>query len=104
MKIGGKKPGVGTENLINKAGGGNGQAKKPEAKNQISSGDNVNISSKAKDLGRIKQMLGSVPDVRGEMVVKLKTDIESGHYHVDSEKVAERMIQRAVQDAVYTKK
>lgn len=104
MKIGGKKPGgIGTDNVVKKAGN-SGNIKKNEATGGgVSSGDNVDISSMARQMNRAKVLLDSVPDVRTEKVVKLKTDIEHGNYHVDAGKVAERMIERAVRDALHKK-
>ncbi len=105
MKIGGKKPGVGTDNYVKKTGGPEG-AKKPggTAGKPSSSGDNVEFSSRALELTRATGFLDTVPDVRGEMVVRLKTDIERGDYSVDAGKVAEKMIERALRNALYAKK
>jgi len=54
-------------------------------------------------MNRAKSLLDSVPDVRTEKVGRLKSDIERGNYHVDAGKVAERMIERAVRDALHKK-
>ncbi|MBI5587079.1 MAG: flagellar biosynthesis anti-sigma factor FlgM [Deltaproteobacteria bacterium] len=104
MKIGGKKPGVGTDNYVKKAGVPAGAGKPGSAGKSASRGDNVDISSKAQELRRANGLLDTVPDVRGEMVVRLKTDIERGDYSVDAGKVAEKMIERALRNALYAKK
>lgn len=104
MKIGGKKPGVGTDNYVKKAGGPEGAKKSGTAGRPSSSGDNVEFSSRALELTRATGFLDTVPDVRGEMVVRLKTDIERGDYSVDAGKVAEKMIERALRNALYSKK
>ena len=104
MKIGGKKPGVGTDNYVKKAGGPSGAKNSGAAGKQSSPGDDVEFSSRAMELHRAKSMLDSIPDVRGEMVVRLKTDIERGDYSVDAGKVAEKMIERALRNALYAKK
>lgn len=108
MKIGGKKPGgVGSDNFVKKTGEsappkqGGSQATGGAGK---SPGDSVDISPKARELTRAKGLLGSVPDIRTEKVVRLKSDIELGAYEVDAGKVAERMIERAVRDALHQKK
>ncbi|MCC6501681.1 MAG: flagellar biosynthesis anti-sigma factor FlgM [Deltaproteobacteria bacterium] len=104
MKIGGKKPGsVGTDNFINRAGDSSNVKKNSGAQGGTSSSDNVDISSRARQMNRAKSLLDSVPDVRTEKVGRLKTDIERGNYHVDAGKVAERMIERAVRDALHKK-
>lgn len=104
MKIGGKKPGVGTDNYVKKAGGPAGAKKSVASGKPSPSGDNVEFSSRALELTRATGFLDTVPDVRGEMVVRLKTDIERGDYGVDAGKVAEKMIERALRNALYAKK
>lgn len=104
MKIGKKPGGVGTGNYISKAGESGGLKKTNAPGGKSLSGDNVDISTKAREMNKAKSLLDSVPDVRGEMVVRLKTDIELGNYQVDAGKVAEKMIERAVRDALHSKK
>lgn len=105
MKIGGKKPGsVGTDNFVKKTGEGGGNVRKNDAPGGQSTGDSVDISTKARELNRAKGLLESVPDIRTEKVVKLKTEVELGSYEVDAGKVAEKMIERAVRDALQGKK
>lgn len=105
MKISGKKPAVGTDTYVKKAGGGENDAvKKQEGGARPSSGDSVDISVKGRDLNRAKGMVESTPDIRGEMVVRFKADIERGAYNVDAGKVAEKMIERALRNALHVKK
>lgn len=104
MKIGGKK-GVTPENFVKKAGDA-GQANKPQApgKTTTQGNDNVDISTKARQLNTAKGLLESVPDLRVDMVGRIKTDIERGDYNVDAGKVAEKMIERALRGALESKK
>lgn len=105
MKIGGKKPGgIGTDNYVKKAGDKGGNVNKGGSASGKRGADSVDISSKGRELNRAKGLLDSVPDVRVEKVVKLKNDVDLGIYEVDAGKVAEKMIERAVRDALYTKK
>lgn len=106
MKIGGKK-GVGSSGYVknaaeNKQSGQGGQANASGAKQ--GGEDSVALSPKAMQLNRSKALLDNVPEIRGEMVVRLKTDIESGDYNVDAGKVAEKMIERALINTLHTKK
>lgn len=103
MKIGGKRTRVGAGNYVNKTGD-NGPVRKIDSGGKAQAGDSVDISSKALEINKAKGLLESVPDVRGEMVVRLKTDIEHGGYNVDAGKVAEKMIERALRNALYSKK
>ena len=105
MKIGGKKPGsVGTDNFVKKAGDNGGNVSKSGATPGKRGTDSVDISPKGRELNRAKGLLDSVPDIRVEKVVKLKNDVDLGIYEVDAGKVAEKMIERAVRDALQTKK
>jgi len=105
MKIGGKKSGVRTDSYVKKTGDKAGaQNTGATAKQSSPAGDNVEFSSRALELNRAKGLLDTIPDVRGEMVVRLKTDIERGDYSVDAGKVAEKMIERALRNALYAKK
>ncbi len=105
MKIGGKKPGsVGTDNFVKKTGDNGGNVNKSGATPGKGGADSVDISSKGRELNRAKSLLDSVPDVRVEKVAKLKGDVDLGIYEVDAGKVAEKMIERAVRDALQSKK
>lgn len=103
MKIRGKKPGVEANKYVSKQRGTT-PASKSVGVHKASEADNVNISPKAKELNRIKSMVQSVPEVRGKRVIRLKTDIANGDYNIDAEKVAEKMIERALKDTINSNK
>ncbi len=103
MKIRGKKPrGAGPRPTVTGHGGGP-RGKKADVE-KVPASDSVDISSRAKGLNKAKKLLYVVPDIRGEMVVRLKTDIESGNYYIDVGRVAEKIIETAVADALDFKK
>jgi len=105
MKIGGKKE-VSADTCIKKANQ-NEQLKKPgtgAAPGARTGGDCVALSPRAMELNKAKSLLDNVPEVRGEMVVRLKADIDSGDYSVNAGKVAEKMIERALIDSLHAKK
>jgi negative regulator of flagellin synthesis FlgM len=54
--------------------------------------EKVDLSAKARDFQRIRQILDQTPDVRQDKVAELKGRIESGNYVVDSGKVAAKMV------------
>ncbi len=105
MKINGQKPGVGTDTTIDKnkrvetakkGASQAGRADKPEAGKSV----NVELSERAKEFKKVRGLLDNVPDVRETMIIKLKADIEQGNYRVNAEKVAEKMIERAIIDSL----
>jgi negative regulator of flagellin synthesis FlgM len=62
--------------------------------------ERVDISAKAKDFQRIRQILDQIPDVREEKIQELKDRIESGNYVVDSGKVAAKMVGESLIDTI----
>lgn len=63
------------------------KATKP-AEQRISFADKIEISSAAKDM----QVMPAFQAERAERVAKIKSDVQSGDYKVDSRKVAEDML------------
>lgn len=61
-------------------------------------GEKVSLSSKAKDIQQIRQILDDIPDVREDRVRELKARIESGTYTVHPEKIAEKMAAESLID------
>lgn len=53
---------------------------------------NAEISSRAKEFGRAKSVASSAPDVREEKIAELKKRIAEGRYKVDSNAVADRLV------------
>ena len=103
MKIGGQKPGVGRDGAIKTT------KKKDDGKAESILGgssssvetDSVELSSKAQTMKKLNSLIDSTPDVREAVVVQLRADIENGSYRVNVEKVAERMLERAIKDSLY---
>jgi negative regulator of flagellin synthesis FlgM len=62
--------------------------------------EKVDLSAKAKDILRIKQILGETPDIREAKVQELKRQIDSGTYTVDTDKVADKMVGEALIDII----
>lgn len=57
-----------------------------------SSGDTVELTSKAKLLERLEKSLASIPDVDASRVAEVRRQIENGEYQIDAEKIAESML------------
>lgn len=62
--------------------------------------ERVDLSAKAKEFQRIRQILDQIPDVREEKIQELKDRIESGNYAVDSGKVAAKMLGESLIDTI----
>ena len=55
------------------------------------SADISTVSGMAKDYSKIKAALAKTPDVREEKVKKIKEDLSTGTYFVDSNKIADKI-------------
>ncbi len=67
----------------------------------------VEISAQAKALGAAKTEASSylpavhaAPDIRPDLVSKLKTQVDSGAYHVSSADIADQIVRRAQADKI----
>lgn len=87
-KIGNK---AGETGSAQKVDGGT-SARANEAAQSTSSGDTVELTSKAKLLERLEKSLASIPDVDASRVAEVRKQIENGEYQIDAEKIAESML------------
>lgn len=70
------------------------QAGAEQAKSQTTNarGENVNLSSQAKNLKQLEQRLGEFPEMDDERIEQIRTALEDGSYKVDAEKLAQKML------------
>ena len=61
-------------------------------KNSNLSKEGVDISGKASDLNKIREIVQGTPDIRAEKVDLLKEKIASGSYNVSSQEIADKML------------
>lgn len=94
------QPGLGQvkdSGAASRAGGGKGKAKKSGGP---ASSDQVVLSNNSKLAGKASQLVESTSDIRVEKVKRLKEQIESGNYKVDSSKVADKMVEEHLKELV----
>ena len=58
----------------------------------VNTTDKVAISSGAKDFAKAKEIASSAPDVDEAKVARLKSAIDSGNYKIDTEKLADKLV------------
>jgi len=63
-------------------------------------GEKVTISEEAKRFVSLLQSVKELPEVRSELIQKLKESIEKGTYKVPTKEVATRMILNALEELV----
>jgi len=73
---------------------------KPTGAGAMITTERVDLSSRAKDIQRVKQLLNQLPDIREERVQELKSQIDGGHYTVDTGKIADKMVGEALIDII----
>jgi flagellar biosynthesis anti-sigma factor FlgM len=60
--------------------------------------DNVQLSSRAKDFQRIKDLVKTAPESRDEKVAGIKEQLKNGTYKADTNKTAENMVNESLLD------
>jgi negative regulator of flagellin synthesis FlgM len=97
MKIQGNKPPEGQEISLNTQKiaktDGKGKPAAPVSENPRPSGDRVDISGKGKEIAELMAVIQQMPDVRNDKVKAVKEAIESGNYHLDTKKIAQKILE-----------
>jgi negative regulator of flagellin synthesis FlgM len=62
--------------------------------------ERVDLSSKAKDIHKIKQDLEQIPEIREDKVNELKRQIENGSYAINPGKIADKMLEESLFDVI----
>ncbi len=55
--------------------------------------DEISLSKGAVEFTKFKGILSSLPDVRDDKVAELQASIQNGTYHVESEEVADKLLE-----------
>lgn len=58
--------------------------------------DTVELSDRAKEVQAAREAIDALPDVRGEKIARLKTQIQNGTYSVNARQVASGMIRESL--------
>jgi negative regulator of flagellin synthesis FlgM len=61
-------------------------------------GDQIDISSRAKEIKRAVEAVKQVPDIRASKIEAIKRAVDSGTYDVKSEKTAENLLKEMQQE------
>ena len=72
----------------------------PVEEPQAVDGDTIDISSTSRGVGQLKQAVDALPDVRTDRIEGIRDQVEEGSYHVESEKLAKRVVDEAFGDAL----
>lgn len=68
-------------------------AEQAKTQAQGARGENVNLSSQAKDLKQLEQKLGNYPEMDDDRIEQIRSALEDGSYKIDAEKLAQKMLE-----------
>ena len=100
MKISDLSQGSSQIQYVNQANPPDKQSVSQEVKNQESLVDKVELSTQSKEIKKINDVLEMTPDVRADRVAELKKLVQEDRYKVDSEALAEKMIDQSIIDLI----
>lgn len=80
---------------LNRVNANDRKEKEPVAEQPSAASDSVNLSQAAKKLEAIKSSLKNAPEVDAKKVAYFKNQVATGNYQPDSNKIAQRMLERA---------
>ncbi len=95
MKIQGNNPVEGKElyGKVNDLSKKEQSGKSSDAEKTKGESDKISLSGKAQEINELKALINDLPDIRTEKVEELKKAIDAGSYNIDSNKVAEKMLE-----------
>ena len=64
-----------------------------QSQTQAARGENVKLSTQAKDLKQLEQRLNSYPEMDDDRIEQIKSALADGSYKVDAEKLAQKMLE-----------
>jgi len=67
-------------------------------KSDVQQGDRADFSAEAVDHKKLREVVLNAPEVREELVQKIKTALEKGEYQVSAEDVADKILGRLLMD------
>lgn len=74
---------------------------KPEPAGQVSGGEQIALSAKAKGIQKALETVQTSPDIRSEKVAEIKNQIASNTYQVDSEALAEKILREIITESQF---
>ena len=69
-------------------------------KNERISEERVEISPKASDLNKIREIVRKTPDIREEKVASLREKIAAGNYSIRGQEIADKMLRESLLESV----
>ena len=70
---------------------------------QSTSAQKVLVSSKAKDIAKVSEIIKASPDIRTEKVERIKSEIAKGTYSVDGKEIAGKILEEILAESEFLK-
>lgn len=77
------------------------QKSESSAAGQVSGGEQIALSPKAKGIQKALETVQSSPDIRSEKVAAIKGQVADNTYHVDSQALAEKILQEIITESQF---
>ena len=104
MKISGRKPIQPNSPIENLSGSAKSEApEQTEKTSEAKGGDSIELSNASKQIQNAKSAVQGLPDVRLERVTEIKSALDGGEYHVESEKIARKMVNESLSESLRRK-
>jgi negative regulator of flagellin synthesis FlgM len=71
-----------------------------ERSEEVLSKDQVTVSEKAKEIGRLQVEVSKLPEIRADHVEEVKNAINTGVYNVRGEAVAGKLLREVIIDSI----
>jgi negative regulator of flagellin synthesis FlgM len=62
--------------------------------------DTVSFSSRSRDIARVAGQVKETPEIRQDLVDRMKTVVDAGNYRVDSQDLATKMIKEMLMESL----
>ncbi|MEA3241268.1 MAG: flagellar biosynthesis anti-sigma factor FlgM [Pseudomonadota bacterium] len=78
------------------------QKETPQQSAQIvgAAADTVSLSSRSRDIARVAGQVKETPEIRQDLVARMKTVVEAGNYQVDTQDLATKMIKEMLMESL----
>jgi negative regulator of flagellin synthesis FlgM len=77
------------------------QKPEPASTGQVSGGEQIALSAKAKGIQKALETIQASPDTRSEKVAEIKNQIASNTYQVDSRALAEKILREIIAESQF---
>ena len=79
------------------------QTKSAQTAVKTGTSEQIEFSSKARNIHQAQEVLKTTPEIRAEKVARIKKEISEGRFKVDSNVLAEKILEEIIQESNFLK-